>query len=98
MIQDLRHSLRRLARHRGFTASVILALAFAIGANAALFAVINSLLLTPLPYDRVAELVAIDQPRRELPLQELSRMRSFSGVAGLLGWSFPVGARGESRN
>ena len=47
LLQDLRFSLRVLARHRGFTATSILVLALGIGINAGIFTLINSLLLRP---------------------------------------------------
>src|SRR5688572_18364377 len=47
LLQDLRFSLRVLARHRGFTATSIVVLALGIGVNAGIFTLINSLLLRP---------------------------------------------------
>lgn len=56
---DLRHSLRRLARERGFTATVLLTLALCIGANVAIFAVVDAILVRSLPYPRSEDLVTI---------------------------------------
>jgi predicted permease len=57
LVRDVRHGLRALRRAPGFAAVVILTLALSIGANTAIFSIINGVLLRPLAYPRPAELM-----------------------------------------
>src|SRR5215469_6265172 len=61
-VQDIRYSFRTLSRDPGFAAVSILILALAIGANIAVFSVVNTLLLRPLPFPDSHQLVWIAPP------------------------------------
>jgi predicted permease len=60
LFQDLRFALRLLWRDRAFTITTMATLALCVGANTAIFAIVNSVLLKPLPFDEPARLVRLN--------------------------------------
>lgn len=67
ILSDLRHALRTLRWQPGFSAVAILTLALGIGANTAVFSVLNSVILSPLPYREPEQLVRLYAASQEAP-------------------------------
>ena len=67
MFTDLRQALRLLLKSPGFSAIVVIVLALGIGANTAIFSIVNGVLLKPLPFADASRLVAIDTTVRNEP-------------------------------
>src|ERR1700750_328575 len=97
MFQDIRYGIRILLKKPGFTAVAVLTLALGIGANTAIFSVVDALLLRPLPYHEPERLVFVwENPRQDrrstIPYPNFAdwreRARSFEEMASVRGESF----------
>src|SRR5215213_906534 len=79
-LQDVRYGVRVLTKNKGFTAVAVLTLALGIGANTAIFSVVNDLLLSPLPYndaDRVVMLWEVTPSGRHMNTTSRANFREW---------------------
>jgi putative ABC transport system permease protein len=85
LLQDTRHSLRLFRRAPGFTAVAIVTLALGIGANAAIFGALKSVLIDPLPYADASRLVHVYGPLSAGTIAEIAqRQRSLESVVAFI--------------
>jgi predicted permease len=85
VLQDLRYGVHMLIQKPGFTLIAVLALALGIGANTAIFSVVNAVLLRPLPYDEPERLVMVwgttpNIPKETVSLPDFADWRDQNGV------------------
>jgi putative ABC transport system permease protein len=95
MIQDLRYGVRMLLKSPAFTLAAILSLAIGIGANTALFSVVNAVLWSPLPYPGAERLVRVGEWNTAAEFAALKRtQRVFEGLAAWSAGDFTITRRG----
>jgi len=102
--QDVRYGIRLLGKSPGFAAIAILTLAVGIGANTALFSVVNGVLLNPLPYTNPEQLVSLYARQAHFNTASISYPnfldwqrdnRSFSSMAAFRGDNFNLTGMGQ---
>src|ERR1017187_388928 len=106
IVRDLRYALRSLGRNPGFACVSVLALALGIGANSAIFTVVNSVLLQPLRFQKPEQLLLVRERNLKAGFPEFSlspgnylgyrdQNHSFSGIAAFNGQGFSLASGGE---
>lgn len=107
LLQTIRIAFRQLRKEKAFTLTVLVTLAVCVGANAAIFSVIHTVLLEPLPYEDAERIVVISNsyPGAGAPRASTGsfdyfgrreRLQSFEALAQFQGWGHTVGEPGST--
>src|SRR3712207_746463 len=107
LLQDVRFGVRMLAKRPGFALVAVLTLALGIGANTAIFSVVNAVLLNPLPFPSPGRLVALGQtsPENRAALSQFSfrnfadlreQSRAFERLAAYYNGNLTLTGQGEA--
>ena len=98
MMNDFQNAIRALRRQPRFVGFVVLILGLGIGANCALFAVINSVFLRPLPYSDPEQIIEIQAPGVAHPLPQVRDAQSIAGAAAINPHGVDVEAANQLKN
>jgi len=85
LLQDLRYGARMLLKHPGYTLIAVITLALGIGANTAIFSIVNAVLLRPLPYDEPDRLVWLSEGEGSISYPNFADWRSQNQVFEKIG-------------
>jgi putative ABC transport system permease protein len=105
LLLELSHALRRIWKQPAFAACIVVVLALAIGANTAMFAVVNGILIRPLPFSDPDRLITFTIVRPGTDRQPLSLLdvadfrensRSLDGLVSMFGWSANLTGSGDA--
>ena len=107
LLRDLRYGARMLLKKPSFTFIALITLALGIGANTAIFSVVNAVLLRPLPYPESDRLIWLTERHEDIPTRWISypnfldwraRSQSIESMATIRGWQMILTSGGEAQS